>query len=110
RGAGGRGVAPSLGVLGVNAWPGVPVMVGGLGAGKALSQTALGGLAARGLLVPILTRTHGGRGALDGGSGVPAEWEKRMLGHPPPKEPTMRAYLHRLLFDADPIDETVEVV
>ena len=43
RGAGGRGFAPSLGALGVNAWPGVPVMLGGLVAGRAVRQTGLGG-------------------------------------------------------------------
>src|SRR5947209_4825296 len=64
RGAGGRGFAPSLGALGVSAWPGIPLMLGGLVAGKAANQTGLGGFAAQCALVPVLTRTHGRRGAM----------------------------------------------
>ena len=53
RGAGGRGFAPSLGALGVNAWPGVPVMLGGLVAGKAARQTGLGGFVSQVALIPV---------------------------------------------------------
>ncbi len=105
RGAGGRGFAPSLGALGVNAWPGVPVMLGGLVAGKALKQTGLGGFAAQCALVPVLARTHGRRGAFVGACVVAPMWCKRMLGNAPPSEPTARVYLHRLLFDRDGDEE-----
>jgi glycerol-3-phosphate acyltransferase PlsY len=101
RGAGGRGFAPSLGALGVNAWPGVPLMLGGLVAGKATRQTGLGGFAAQCALVPLLARTHGKRGAFVGACIVAPMWIKRILGNAPPKEPTLRAYRHRLLFDND---------
>jgi glycerol-3-phosphate acyltransferase PlsY len=104
RGAGGRGFAPSLGALGVNAWPGVPVMLGGLVAGRAIGQTGLGGFAAQCALVPVLSRTHGKRGALVGACVVAPMWAKRLLGNGPPKEPTLRAYGHRLLFDNDGIE------
>jgi glycerol-3-phosphate acyltransferase PlsY len=101
RGAGGRGFAPSLGALGVNAWPGVPVMLGGLVAGKAARQTGLGGFVAQCALVPVLTRTHGKRGTLVALCVIAPMWAKRLLGNEPPKEPTLRVYGARLLFDRD---------
>jgi glycerol-3-phosphate acyltransferase PlsY len=106
-GAGGRGVAPSLGALGVNAWPGVPVMLGGLVAGKAARQTALGGFVAQCALFPVLARTHGRRGVLVAACVVAPMWTKRLLGNRRPKERTLRVYLHRLLFDYDELDESV---
>jgi glycerol-3-phosphate acyltransferase PlsY len=105
RGAGGRGFAPSLGALGVNAWPGVPLMLGGLVAGKAFKQTGLGGFVAQCALVPVLARTHGRRGALVGACVVAPMWIKRMIGNTPPEAPTARVYAHRLLFDRDGDEE-----
>lgn len=102
RGAGGRGFAPSLGVLGAQAWPGIPVMLGGLVAGKAARQTGLGGFVAQCALVPVLARTHGRRGAFAGACVVAPMWLKRLAGNRPPTEPTLRVYAHRLLFDRDP--------
>ena len=104
RGAGGRGFAPSLGVLGVNAWPGVPVMLGGLVAGRAVRQTGLGGFVAQCALVPLLGRTHGRRGALVGACVVAPMWVKRVLGNARPEVPGMRAYVERLVFDRDADD------
>jgi glycerol-3-phosphate acyltransferase PlsY len=109
RGAGGRGFAPSLGVLGVNAWPGVPVMLGGLVAGKAVRQTGLGGFVAQCALVPVLARTHGRRGALAGAGVVIPMWAKRLAGNAPPAHPSGRVYLRRLLFDRDgPADDQTD--
>jgi glycerol-3-phosphate acyltransferase PlsY len=105
RGAGGRGFAPSLGALGVNAWPGIPLMLGGLVAGKAAKQTGLGGFAAQCALVPLLARTHGRRGALVGACVVAPMWAKRVLGNTRPPEWTGRVALHRLVFDRDEGDE-----
>lgn len=102
RGAGGRGVAPSLGVLGAQAWPGIPVMLSGLVAGKAARQTGLGGFVAQCALVPVLARTHGRRGAFVGACVVAPMWMKRLTGNRPPKVPTAQVYVHRLLFDRDP--------
>lgn len=107
KGAGGRGFAPSLGVLGVNGWPGVPVMLGGLVAGKAAHQTGLGGFVAQCALFPVLGRTHGRRGVFAAACVVAPMWTKRLLGNHPPKEPTTRVYLQRLLFDRDDTDERV---
>ncbi|HET9729675.1 MAG TPA: glycerol-3-phosphate acyltransferase [Acidimicrobiia bacterium] len=101
RGAGGRGFAPSLGALGVNAWPGVPVMLGGLVAGRAVHQTGLGGFAAQCALIPVVARTHGVRGAFAGVCVVVPMLAKRLLGNAPPAEPSTRAYVRRMLFDRD---------
>jgi glycerol-3-phosphate acyltransferase PlsY len=101
RGAGGRGFAPSLGVLGVNAWPGVPVMLGGLVLGRAARQTGLGGFVAQCALVPVLARTHGARGAFAGACVVVPMWLKRLAGNRSPVRRDARTYLSRLLFDCD---------
>jgi glycerol-3-phosphate acyltransferase PlsY len=108
RGAGGRGFAPSLGVLGVNAPIGVPVMLGGLVAGRAFGQTGLGGFAAQCALIPVLASRYGARGVLVGTCVVGPMWAKRLLGNGPPREPTRQAYLRRLLFDRDELDESDE--
>jgi acyl phosphate:glycerol-3-phosphate acyltransferase len=105
RGAGGRGFAPSLGALGVNAWPGIPLMLGGLLAGKAAKQTGLGGFAAQCALVPLLARTHGRRGALVGACVVVPMWTKRVLGNTKPEAWSPRVALQRLLFDRDEPDD-----
>jgi glycerol-3-phosphate acyltransferase PlsY len=102
RGAGGRGFAPALGVLGVNAWQGVPVMLGGIVAGKAIRQTGLGGFVAQCALVPVLARTQGRRGAWVAACVIAPMWAKRVLGNAQPARPSARAYGFRLLFDRDP--------
>jgi glycerol-3-phosphate acyltransferase PlsY len=101
RGAGGRGFAPSLGALGVNAPLGVPVMLGGLVAGRAARQTGLGGFVAQCALVPVLARAYGPRGALVAACVIAPMWAKRLAGNAPPAAPTARVYLRRLLFDQD---------
>jgi len=100
-GAGGRGFAPSLGVLGMQASSGVPVMLGGLVAGRAIHQTGLGGFAAQCALVPVLARRHGRRGVLIALCVVTPMWAKRIAGNGPPPERSLGAYAHRLLFDTD---------
>ena len=100
-GAGGRGFAPSLGALGIQALPGVPVMLGGLVAGRAVAQTGLGGFAAQCALLPVLARTDGRRGVAIAACVVAPMWAKRLAGNAPPALPTFRAYAHRLVFDRD---------
>jgi glycerol-3-phosphate acyltransferase PlsY len=107
RGAGGRGVAPSLGVLGVQAWPGIPLMLGGLVAGRAAKQTGFGGFVAQCALVPVLARTHGRRGALAGACVVAPMWAKRVFGNARPERWTAQVVMHRLLFDRDLVDDDV---
>jgi glycerol-3-phosphate acyltransferase PlsY len=101
QGAGGRGFAPSLGVLGTQASSGVPVMLGGLVAGRALRQTGLGGFAAQCVLVPVLVRQHGRRGLLVALCVVTPMWAKRLAGNGPPLERSLAMYARRLLFDTD---------
>ena len=101
RGAGGRGFAPSLGVVGALAWPGVPVMLGGLVAGRAVSQTGLGGFVAQCALGPVLARTHGRRGLVVAACVVAPMWAKRLAGNALPDDPAVGTFVHRLVFDSD---------
>ena len=82
-------------------WPGVPVMLGGLVAGRAVRQTGLGGFAAQCALLPVLARTHGRRGAMAGACVVLPMWTKRVLGNTTPEAWTPGVVLQRLLFDRD---------
>ncbi len=99
---GGRGTAPALGALAVNAWPGVFVLLGSLVLGKAAKETGLGGFVGELALVPVLAITHGGEGALAGAAVAVPMLIKRMLGNAPPSERGVRPYARRLVFDRDP--------
>jgi hypothetical protein len=81
-------------------------MLSGLVAGKAARQTGLGGFVAQCALVPVLARTHGRKGALVGACVVAPMWLKRVAGNRPPRDPSLRVYAHRLLFDRDPDEES----
>jgi glycerol-3-phosphate acyltransferase PlsY len=104
RGAGGRGVAPAVGALLVNAWPGAAFLLGGLVLGKAARQTGLGGFVAEVALVPFLALTNGVDGALAGACIAVPMLLKRMLGNERPAAATVRVYATRLLFDRDELD------
>jgi glycerol-3-phosphate acyltransferase PlsY len=110
RGAGGRGIAPALGALFVNAWPGAVLLLVGLVVGKLVDQTALVALFAELALVPVLAVTDGRDGALAGAAIALPMIAKRLLGNArPTREPGVgagRVYLHRLLFDHDPTPGT----
>jgi glycerol-3-phosphate acyltransferase PlsY len=106
RGAGGRGISPALGALGVNAWPGSVVMLGGMVLGRFVRETGFGSFVAQGALVPVLARTHGPRGAFVGVCVVAPMWIKRLAGNSPPAQPSMRAYAYRLLYDRDAPEAT----
>jgi glycerol-3-phosphate acyltransferase PlsY len=101
RGSGGRGISPALGALGVNAWPGSVVMLGGMVLGRMVKETGLGSFVAQAALVPILGRTHGARGALAAACVVAPMWLKRLAGNRPPDRPDLRSYARRLLYDSD---------
>ena len=103
-GSGGRGFAPSLGVLGAQAPWGIPVMLGGLVGGRAVSRTALGGFAAQCALGPVLLRTRGPHGMLVAACVVVPMWLKRLAGNERPPNPTWRVYACRLVFDSDGLD------
>jgi glycerol-3-phosphate acyltransferase PlsY len=99
---GGRGTAPALGALAVNAWPGVFVILGSLVLGKAVRETGLGGFLGELALVPVLALTHGGDGALAGALVAIPMLVKRIVGNSLPSEPGVRPYARRLVFDRDP--------
>jgi glycerol-3-phosphate acyltransferase PlsY len=101
RGAGGRGVAPALGALLVNAWAGAVLLLAGLVVGKTFRQTGLGGFIAEVALAPALAVTDGRSGALAGAAVAVPMLAKRVLGNGPPEPRGVRAYALRLLFDRD---------
>jgi hypothetical protein len=69
--------------------------------GKFVKQTGLGAFVAQVVLVPVLARTHGKRGALAALCVVVPMWLKRIAGNAAPDQPSLRVYAHRLLFDTD---------
>jgi glycerol-3-phosphate acyltransferase PlsY len=105
RGAGGRGIAPAMGALFVNAWVGALLLLTGLTLGRLLRQTGLISFAAEVALVPVLSVTNGRDGALAGTAIAIPLLLKRVLGNTPATQDRARVYLHRLLFDHDPAPE-----
>lgn len=101
-GKGGRGVAPALGALAVNAWPGMVVLLGSLVLGKAVRETGLGGFFGEVLLAPVLAITNSAFGAAAGGAVAVPMLAKRVVANAPPPTPGFEPYARRLLFDRDP--------
>lgn len=101
RGAGGRGIAPALGALLVQAWPGAVLLLVGLVVGKAFGQTGLGGFVAEVALAPVLLACCGGDAALAGLAVAIPMLVKRVLGNGPPAASGFSPYLTRLLFDRE---------
>jgi len=102
RGAGGRGVAPAVGALLVQAWPGAVLLLGGLVVGKAFRETGLGGFVAEVLLTPALALYAGPSGALAGAAIAVPMLVKRVVGNGRPTHSDARTYLTRLLYDREP--------
>jgi acyl phosphate:glycerol-3-phosphate acyltransferase len=101
-GAGGRGISPAIGALAAAAPTGSAVLLGGMTVGRLGGETALGSLAADAVLIPILARTDGRRGALAGAGVLAAMIAKRLAGNAPvPPGRRARVYLNRLVFDRD---------
>ncbi len=103
RGHGGRGIAPMLGSLLVNAWPGAVVFLVVLVLARFARQTGLGGFVAVVVLPPVLAITNGTSGAVAGGAVAAPMLVKRVLGNARPEHPTGSVYARRLLFDHDPV-------
>ncbi len=101
RGHGGRGIAPALGSLLVNAWPGAVLLLAFLVIGRAGRQTGLASFVAELLLAPVLAITNGTGGAVAGGAVAAPMLVKRVVGNTRPAEPGVGVYVHRLLFDRD---------
>src|SRR5271169_1803904 len=68
RGHGGRGIAPALGSLLVNAWPGAVLLLTALVVSRAVHQTGLGAFLAEAVMTPVLFLTNGTSGAVAGGA------------------------------------------
>jgi glycerol-3-phosphate acyltransferase PlsY len=98
---GGRGIAPALGALLVNAWPGAVVILVALVASRALRQTGLGAFVGEIALAPVLAVTNGPCGALAGGAVAAPMLVKRIVGNAAPQERGWRPYVRRLLFDRE---------
>ena len=104
RGAGGRGIAPAIGALLVNAWPGVVLLLGIVTIGRWFRQTAVFALLAELALAPVLALISG-EAALAGAAIAVPMVTKRVLGNARPRADRGRVYLHRLLFDRDPLED-----
>jgi len=101
-GAGGRGISPAIGALGAAAPAGSAILLGGMTVGRLSGETAIGSLAADAVLVPVLARTDGRRGALAGAGVVATMIAKRLAGNAPAApDDRARTYLNRLVFDSD---------
>lgn len=102
RGAGGRGVLPTVGVLLVVAPQGAALFLAGIAVGYLLRDTAPGCLAAQLLLIPVLRLSRGRNGALLATALVTPMVIKRLLGNGAPVPPRSgRVYLTRLVYDRD---------
>jgi len=103
RGAGGRGISPAIGALGAAAPAGSAILLGGMTVGRLSGETAIGSLAADAVLVPVLARTDGRRGAMAAAGVVVTMLVKRLLGNAPvpPGDDKARTYFNRLVFDRD---------
>jgi glycerol-3-phosphate acyltransferase PlsY len=101
-GAGGRGISPAIGALGAAAPVGSAVLLGGMTFGRLGGETAIGSLVADVVLVPVLSRTDGRRGALAGAAVVAVMVAKRLAGNAPiPPGARARTYFNRFVFDRD---------
>ena len=101
RGAGGRGVAPALGALLVNAWPGAVLLLVAMIVGKWAGETGVGTLVALVALVPVLGWAYGTSAAVAGGAVAAPMLIKRVTGNGPPVADPPTTYLNRLIFDRD---------
>lgn len=103
KGEGGRGISPSMGALGVIAWPGSIVLLAGLAFGKLAGATGLGSFIAQAALVPVLAVVSGSGAALAGALIVIVLWTKRLTGNNqlPGDRRAGPVLASRLLYDHD---------
>jgi glycerol-3-phosphate acyltransferase PlsY len=105
RGAGGRGVAPTLGALLVNAWPGALIVGVAMLLGWATKQTGLGTFIGMVALVPVLGALYGTNGAVAGAAVAAPMFVKRLMGNERLPNGTAPAYATRLVFDRDQVHQ-----
>lgn len=102
KGAGGRGISPSLGAMTVNGWQGSLILLGGLALGRAVRLTSIGALASYVALVPAMKAFHGRRGATAAAAVVAPMLFKRVTGNRPIADGhPLRTAVTRLIFDQD---------
>jgi acyl phosphate:glycerol-3-phosphate acyltransferase len=101
RGAGGRGLSPTIGALLPRAWPGAVVVLGGMTLGRFARQTGLGSFVAQCALVPVLAKLRGRDAALAGACVVLPMFAKRIVGNTPSERRDIATYVQRLVFDSD---------
>lgn len=101
RGAGGRGLSPALGALGVTAPVASATLLGGMAGGRLVRQTAIGSLAAEVAAIPIARRTRGPQGGWAAAGVVIPMMIKRLAGNARPASDTTAPYVWRLLLDRD---------
>jgi len=100
-GAGGRGIAPSIGAYLVVAPEGAVLLLGGLTIGRLAHHSGIGTLAGQLAVIPVLRATRGRQGALAGLALVVPMLAKRVMGNSRPAAQAPSVYLARLLFDRD---------
>lgn len=101
-GAGGRGISPSLGALGILAPEGTATLLGGLAGGRLLKRTALVSLFALLVLGPLLA-VRRGRAGLAAWAGVATPMlAKRLAGNRPGGRLSAAVLRERLLYDREP--------
>ncbi|MHB1924504.1 MAG: glycerol-3-phosphate acyltransferase [Acidimicrobiales bacterium] len=100
-GAGGRGIAPSIGAYLVVAPEGAVLLLGGLTVGRLVHHSGIGTLAGQLAVIPVLRATRGRPGALAGVAVVAPMLAKRVMGNSRPAFRAPSVYLARLLFDRD---------
>lgn len=100
-GAGGRGIAPSIGAYLVVAPEGAVLLLGGLTVGRLVHHSGIGTLAGQLIVIPVLRATRGRQGALAGMAVVAPMLAKRVMGNSRAGSRAPSVYLARLLFDRD---------
>lgn len=100
-GAGGRGIAPSIGAYLILAPEGAVLMLGGLTIGRLVRHSGIGTLLGQLAVIPVLRTTRGPKGALAGVAVVAPMLLKRLAGNSRPARRTPALYAARLVFDRD---------
>lgn len=100
-GAGGRGLSPAIGALGVIAPAGAGVLLAGMALGRLAGETALGSLVADAAAVAVVRRRHGREAAWSATAVVVPMIAKRLTGNRRPDRRSVAVYAWRLLFDRD---------
>ncbi len=101
RGAGGRGLSPALGALGVTAPAASATLLGGMAGGRLIRQTAIGSLVAELAAVPVARRTRGPAAGWAAAGVVIPMMIKRLAGNKRPAPGSTAPYLWRFLLDRD---------